>query len=127
MCLARKSVKIVVTLVTFAGKALFYKGLNGNQQIRKNGYGNLKKWLLRGMIMTNDTIKALFNDTHNGFFRKWRDRVPAPDSDDWERIVREAGQLMEKYGHDQRAKQIILWFLDELDTRSKRRQEKGGC
>ena len=77
--------------------------------------------------MTNDTIKALFNDTHNGFFRKWRDRVPAPDSDDWEEIVREAGRLMEKYGHNQQANQIILWFLDELDERSRQQvQDAGG-
>lgn len=69
--------------------------------------------------MTNDTIKMLLNDTHNDFFRKWRDRVPAPDSDDWDEIVQETSRLMEKYGNNQRANQIILWFLDELDERSK--------
>lgn len=69
--------------------------------------------------MTNDTIKMLLNDTHNGFFQKWRDRVPAPDSDEWDDIVHETGQLMEKYGHNQKALQIIFWFLDELNERSK--------
>ena len=42
MCLARKGIKIMVTLVTVAYKALFYKGLIGNQQHEKFGYGNLK-------------------------------------------------------------------------------------
>ena len=42
MCLARKGIKIMVTLVTVAYKALFYKGLIGNQPLKYFGYGNLK-------------------------------------------------------------------------------------
>lgn len=75
--------------------------------------------------MTNDTIKALFHDAHNVFFRKWRDSVLRPDSDEWESIVREAEELIKKYGYENRSNQIILWFLDELDERSKRRFGEG--
>lgn len=69
--------------------------------------------------MTNDTVKALFNDTYNGFFLKWRNQVPRPDSKKWEEIVREADELMKKYGYAERPKELILWFLDELDERSR--------
>lgn len=48
ICLARKTLKNVVTLVTIAHEALFYKGLGGNQQHEKFGYGNLKSGYLGG-------------------------------------------------------------------------------
>lgn len=49
MCLARKGIIIMVTLVTVAYKALFYKGLIGNQQHKKFGYGNLKNGYCGGI------------------------------------------------------------------------------
>lgn len=70
--------------------------------------------------MENNIIRALLNDVHNVFFHKWRDRVPDPDSDEWETIVQEVSALEQKYGNNERANQLILWFLDELDERSRK-------
>lgn len=75
--------------------------------------------------MENDTIRSLLNDAHNIFFHKWRDHVPEPDSEDWEIIVQEATDLEKKYGNNERANQLILWFLDELDERSRKGSVKG--
>lgn len=69
--------------------------------------------------MENDTIRSLLNDAHNIFFRKWRDRVPEPDSEEWDSIVTEVCELEKKYGNNERANRLILWFLDELDERSR--------
>ena len=69
--------------------------------------------------MTNDEIKILLHETHNVFFKKWRSKSLSPDSDEWDDVVKDACDLLNKYKENERAKIIILWFLDELDLRSK--------
>lgn len=73
-------------------------------------------------VMTNDVIKNLMNDTHNFFFKKWRDRVPKRDSLDWDLVVQDVNVLLEKYGNDERANQIILWFLERLEERMRAKE-----
>ena len=70
--------------------------------------------------MDNNEIRALLNDAHNIFFHKWRDRVPEPDSEKWEDVLCDVCGLLKKYEGNERAKKMILWFLDELDERSRR-------
>ena len=55
------------------------------------------------------------------FFKKWRDKDLAPDSDEWDEVVHDACVLLEKYKGNERAKKMILWFLDEIDIRCRER------
>ena len=64
------------------------------------------------MSMTNEDIKNLMNDTHNIFFKKWRNHIPnRADSVEWDLIIADINKLLRKYENNEPAKQIVLWFL----------------
>lgn len=75
--------------------------------------------------LSDQAVRTLFQDIYNGFWLKWRHRVPAANSTEWEIIVSEAGRLMERYGHDERTDEMILWMLERLNERSKRIGQAG--
>lgn len=77
-------------------------------------------------ILSNQTVSGVFEDAYNVFWRRWRDRAPNPESEEWERVVTELEQLKEKYGYDERADEIFHWILERLDERSKAFARKGG-
>lgn len=83
--------------------------------------------------MTNEEVSAVLRDCQQ-FWIKWRDHVPAAESEIWEEINREASQIILKYGKCRRngafngemkqeeeyvAGELVFWFLDELYRRSK--------
>lgn len=83
--------------------------------------------------MTNEEVSAVLRDCQQ-FWIKWRDHVPAAESEIWEEINREASQIILKYGKCRRngafkggmkqeeeyvAGELVFWFLDELNQRSK--------
>lgn len=74
--------------------------------------------------LSNDVIKNLMNDAHNCFFKKWRDRVPERDSADWDILVQDTNELLAKYGNDEHANQVILWFLERLEERMKENEKE---
>ena len=65
--------------------------------------------------MDNNTIKQLMIDTYNTFFLKWRNDVPASDSEKWTEITNEVSAIMQKYGEE--AYPLIMWFLEQLEKR----------
>lgn len=67
--------------------------------------------------MTNEEIKVLCHEAHNVFFKKWRDVDLTPDSERWEELFADVTELLRKYKGNERAKQMILWYLDEIDRR----------
>ena len=73
------------------------------------------------MCMTNEEIKVLCHETHNVFFKKWRDKDLAPDSKEWEEVFNDVCVLLKKYEGNERAKKMFLWFLDEIDIRCRER------
>lgn len=66
--------------------------------------------------MTNELIRNMLGDIHNGFFCKWRDCVPERDSPVWDQIYAEVNQLQEKYDKPQ-GKFLIAWLFNELMDR----------
>ena len=79
--------------------------------------------------MTNEEVSAVLRDCQQ-FWIKWRDHVPAAESEVWEEVNREASQIVLKYGkkrgnggvnqaEEYVAGEIVFWFLDELERRSK--------
>lgn len=83
--------------------------------------------------MTNEEVSAVLRDCQQ-FWIKWRDHVPAAESDTWEEINWEASRIILKYGKRQRngafdgemkqeeeyaVGKLVFWFLDELEQRSK--------
>lgn len=68
--------------------------------------------------MTNDLIRNMLSDIHNGFFSKWRDCVPESDSPVWDQIYAEAMQLYIKYNNPQ-GRFLVMWLFNELMDRRK--------
>lgn len=70
--------------------------------------------------LSDKEISELFQDAYHKFWKKWRGNVPAQGSDNWDELVKkDVYSLLEKYHHDEQAKIIIFWFMDQLDARSK--------
>lgn len=64
--------------------------------------------------MSNGEIAAAFHEIYNGFWLRYRDHKNSESN--FERIVDEAGKLLEKYPF-KLAQDMVLNFLDELDRR----------
>lgn len=85
--------------------------------------------------MDNKTIANIFTDIYNGFWLKWRDRVPDRDSDEWNTILNEADAILTKYGthsvlhldenknknfvEDPIVAPLILWFIEQMEARER--------
>lgn len=116
----------MVTLVTVAYKALFYKGLSGNQQHEKFGYGNLKNGYLEEICMTNKEISEVFTDVYNKFWMKRRDNLPGlHDESGWDSLHDEAKELMQK--HDcQLAQDMVANLVVIMDQRARKEERDAG-
>ena len=49
------------------------------------------------MLMSNDDVKQLMNDSYNWFFTKYRDMNLNKDSPEWDSIVSDINKLSKKY------------------------------
>lgn len=83
--------------------------------------------------MDNETVAAVLKEAQR-FWLKWRDRVPARDSEQWNELSNEAGMIKQKYGarmvrkwegstptmeEEPVAAPIVNWFMDELEARER--------
>ncbi len=83
--------------------------------------------------MDNETVAAVLKEAQRFWF-KWRDRVPARDSEQWDELSSEAGMIKQKYGtcmvrkwegptptmeEEPVAAPIVNWFMDELEARER--------
>ncbi len=81
--------------------------------------------------MDNETVTAVLKETQR-FWLKWRNRVPARDSEQWDELLNEVGMIKQKYGtrmvrkwegpiptieEEPVAAPIVNWFMDELEAR----------
>ena len=69
--------------------------------------------------MDNKTIAQAFNDIHNVWWRKWRDKPRDRHDPAWDTIVQEAGKIMDKYHHAPLVVHMIRDLMDELEERSR--------
>lgn len=76
-------------------------------------------------VLGDREVMALNNDIYNGFWRKYRDHVPPPQSDGWEKIVDEARQLARKYGCHPMAVHQIQDYLDQMEGRALEKNRGG--
>lgn len=98
-------------------KAIFYKGFSGNPTIKKMGYSNPKIGYPEEKNMSNEEIKNVFNEVHNVFWVKWRDRVLDRESPDWKQFLQEGGKLMEKYNYSPLVTRIVAELIGEMSER----------
>ena len=83
--------------------------------------------------MDNETVAAVLKEAQRVWL-KWRDRVPARDSEQWNELSNEAGMIKQKYGarmvrkwegptptmeEEPVAAPIVNWFMDELEARER--------
>lgn len=68
--------------------------------------------------MTNEQVEKGFNEVYNQFWRRYRDRVPDRNSDEWERFSTYSVVLQKKYPFLQDA---IIRMVIELDERMRGR------
>lgn len=71
--------------------------------------------------MTNQEIAAAFREIYNRFWLKWRDRENTEQ--DFDKISAEASELLKKYPF-KLAQDMVLNFLDELDQRHWKRNNR---
>lgn len=77
--------------------------------------------------MDNKIITEIFNQVHNVWWKKWRDKPLHKDSPEWEAITREAGEILKKFNHPL-AVHLIQDLLDELEDRCRNGgKEKGSA
>ena len=67
--------------------------------------------------MSNEEIKNIFNEVHNVFWIKWRDRVLDRESPDWKQFLQEGGKLMEKYNYSPLVTRIVAELIGEMSER----------
>lgn len=83
--------------------------------------------------MTNEEVTAILKDCQQ-FWIKWRDRIAPPESEIWIKVNEEIWKIIQRYGkhwvykevdkklervEEYVAEPVALWFLNELDRRSK--------
>ena len=89
------------------------------------------------MLMSNDDVKQLMNDSYNWFFTKYRDMNLNKDSPEWDSIVSDINKLSKKYDRfhftDEviqqngtietkevyPANELLMWCLKILEARCK--------
>lgn len=73
--------------------------------------------------MTNKQVSDIFVDVYNGFWMKYRDRLPEKDDTaGWDAIVEEGKALMKKHGC-QLATDMVSDFLTIMDQRMRERDK----
>ena len=76
--------------------------------------------------MDNKIISEIFNQIHNMWWKKCRDKQLPKDSPEWENVVHEAGEILKKFNHPL-AVHMIRNLLDELEDRCRNgSKEKSG-
>lgn len=84
--------------------------------------------------LENAEIAAILSQAQKFWF-KWRERVLEKDFDDWEEVIKDAGDIMKNHGtrfvrkwegptptmeEESVTAPIVNWFLDQLEARSRK-------
>ena len=67
--------------------------------------------------MTNDEIKNIFNDVHNVFWVKWRNKVLERGSYEWEQFIQDGNELMGKYSYCSLVTRNVGELIGEISER----------
>lgn len=112
-------------MVTIVKKVSIYADFRVTSQwllAVKNGY----QWLhiykkLEDYVMSNEEVAQIFTDIYNVWWKKWRNQpLTIHDSDEaWAQIVKEIGDLAEKYHHHKLVLDMLMGLLRELERRAK--------
>ena len=68
--------------------------------------------------MTDKQVQEGFDEVYNRFWRKYRDNIPGPHSEEWERLHTYSGVLQKKYPF---LSQTVVKMEIELDERMRGR------
>lgn len=77
-----------------------------------------------GKHIDNKTVTDIFNQVHNIWWKKWRDRVPGRHDPEWAIITAEAKEILDRYGRHPLAVHLVQDLLDELEERSRNAEEE---
>ena len=70
--------------------------------------------------MTNEQVKDGFNEVYNEFWNRYKNHVPAKDSEEWDRLLTWASVLKRRYPF---LKETVIALVVELDQRVRRKDE----
>ena len=70
--------------------------------------------------MTNEQVKDGFNEVYNEFWNRYKNHVPAKDSEEWDRLLTLASVLKRRYPF---LKETVIALVVELDQRVRRKDE----
>lgn len=76
------------------------------------------------MILTDQQVQGIYNDVYNGFWRQYKN---SPDwkSPEWEDVVQREKMLRERYQSCPLVLHMLQDLMDQLEARSKRRNDGG--
>ena len=69
-------------------------------------------------ILSDEQVRGSYYDVYNGFWRRYRDHVPAWKSPAWEKIVGHEKRLRAKYGNCPMVLHMVQDVMDQLEARS---------
>lgn len=70
--------------------------------------------------MTDEQVRQGFSEVHNEFWNRYKNHVPAKDSEEWDRIITWASVLKRRYPF---LKETVIALVEELDQRMRRKDE----
>lgn len=71
-------------------------------------------------ILTDQEVKGIYNDVYNSFWLRYYHRVPDPQSEEWEQIVKQEKKLRGKYKNCPLVVHQIQNLMDQLEARSRK-------
>lgn len=71
--------------------------------------------------MTDKQVQEGFDEVYNRFWRKYRDNIPGPHSEEWERLHTYSVVLQKKYPF---LSETVVKMEIELDERMRKRCQK---
>ena len=75
-------------------------------------------------ILSDGQVRGIYYDVYNGFWRRYRDHVPAWKSPEWENIVEYEKRLRAKYGN---CRMVLVWVQDVMDQLEARSRKERQC
>lgn len=76
--------------------------------------------------MSNEEIKSIFNEVHNVFWVKWREKILDRESCEWEEFLQDGGRLMEKYNYCPLVTRNVNELIGEMSDRMEAMERDAG-
>lgn len=79
------------------------------------------------VVLSDQQVKEIYDGVYNGFWRRYKNRIPAWRSQGWEEIVEYEKRLRDQYGNCPMVLHMIQDLMDQLEARSREKygEEKG--